>query len=294
MRRNFSMERGRSSRCLRAILMSCMALALFAGPTLGWAGNSNKNPSGHQLINKQRIHDLKERVADLREQLKEQKNHQQNGGGTPGSLQALETRVAALEATVAKFDPSTLIATLESLQKQIADMNDLRLNERLAALDNKTTALGDKVTNVEKSVVPDLGKYLSINTGVVNDLKGPHIMFHGVNVHVQSGTGTTADATSGLGNLIVGYNETATGVVRNGSHNIVGGQMNSFGSFGGLVIGMHNRISGQHAAVLGGGQNRAEGPYSTVVGGQQNTSSVNYDIKPQMQTSGGSTPPPAF
>jgi hypothetical protein len=122
----------------------------------------------------------------------------------------------------------------------------------------------------------------------MNDVKGPNLIFKGVNVHVQSGMGVTADTTSGLGNLILGYNETPGGLVRAGAHNLVAGQMNSFSSFGGLVFGMNNKISGDYAAVLGGGQNTASGPYSTVYGGQQNTSSTNYDIKP-MQSSSGST-----
>jgi len=37
-----------------------MALALFAGPGMVWAGDSDK----HRLINQQRVQDLKERVAD--------------------------------------------------------------------------------------------------------------------------------------------------------------------------------------------------------------------------------------
>lgn len=63
--------------------------------------------------------------------------------------------------------------------------------------------------------------------------------------------------------------------------------MNSFESYGGLVFGTHNKLSGGHAAILGGGQNNATGPYSTVIGGQQNTSTVNYEIKPLPQSTGG-------
>jgi hypothetical protein len=137
--------------------------------------------------------------------------------------------------------------------------------------------------------IPDLDKYVIINPDVMNGVKGPHIIFRGVNVHVQSGSGSTADTTSGLGNLIVGYNEADPLVgltLRNGSHNLVGGRMNYFPSFGGAVFGMNNRISGQHAAILGGTANTASGLSSTVYGGYSNSSLTTNSYTPD-QTGGG-------
>jgi hypothetical protein len=45
--------------------------------------------------------------------------------------------------------------------------------------------------------------------------------FAGVNVHVQSGSGTTAGIINGKGNLVVGYNEDSGLGTKDGSHNLV-------------------------------------------------------------------------
>ena len=58
-------------------------------------------------------------------------------------------------------------------------------------------------------VLTDLAKYVKIEPGVVNGVKGPHVIFSGVNLHVESGSGTTADAgapTGGTG-IVVDGNE---------------------------------------------------------------------------------------
>jgi hypothetical protein len=84
---------------------------------------------------------------------------------------------------------------------------------------------------------------------------------------------------NGLGNLIVGYNEPREPIdsehpnVRTGSHNVVVGRRHNFSSFGGLVVGDLNEISGAFAAVSGGFVNTASGPGSAVSGGSGNTAS---------------------
>lgn len=260
------MKKRGSGRCRQAILVSCMALALFAAPSLGWAGDSHK----HRLINQQRIQDLKEKVADLREKLKD---HRHNGGGVPGSVQNLESRVAALEtkvANMASFDPETLLQAMQSLQNQVTTLDGkvLTLDGKVTTLDGKTLTAETKLGDLEKKMIPGLEKYLSVNTNDMNGVKGPHIVFRGVNVHVQSGADTTADTTSGLGNLIIGYNEAAPAQVRTGSHNLVGGSQNGFSSYGGLVFGVGNKITGTYASVVGGENNTASGISSTVLGGK--------------------------
>jgi hypothetical protein len=102
------------------------------------------------------------------------------------------------------------------------------------------------------------------------------VIFHDANVHVQSGSGTTAEAggLTGLGNLIVGYNEMPVpempvppGGSRIGSHNLVVGPSHAFASTGGAVFGKDNLISGQYATILGGDHNISEGPASSILGG---------------------------
>ena len=281
---------GLSRSTLRIILASCMALSILLTSPLAWATDS-KNPSNHRLINQQRVQDMKNQAAELRERLKD---HHRHRGGGPGSLEVLQAKVVSLESSLTALlsADATILTNLQAAQAQIS------------ALQAKVVTLEIKPTN--GGGLSDLDKYVSIHTTPINGVSGPHIIFKGVNVHVQSGSGATVDST-GLGNLIIGYNEMdpAVGMIRTGSHNLVGGEMNSFSSSSGLVFGLRNSIRAQHAAILsgernivsgpyssilGGGLNTASGPYSTVYGGQQNTSATSYDVKPPLQSSGGATP----
>jgi hypothetical protein len=112
------------------------------------------------------------------------------------------------------------------------------------------------------------------------------IFITGANLHLVNGLGQTAcgpaeepipDCPNGLGNLIVGYNESRNNPqdpdVRTGSHNVVVGEAHNFSRFGGLVIGSNNEISGDFAAVSGGQRNTASGLIASVSGGFGNTAS---------------------
>jgi len=100
------------------------------------------------------------------------------------------------------------------------------------------------------------------------------IRFSGMNVQIVNGIGATNGPVNGRGNLIVGYNELrGSGDDRTGSHNIVVGSFNNYLSYGGLVAGSENTISGQYASVIGGVYNTASGNYAVVSGGESNTSS---------------------
>ena len=100
------------------------------------------------------------------------------------------------------------------------------------------------------------------------------LVITGANLRIVNGLGAT-DTTNGLGNLIVGYNELTgdTPDDRTGSHNMVAGRRHSFASFGGLVVGDHNAISGPFAAVSGGVNNVASGIFASVSGGANNIAS---------------------
>ena len=80
------------------------------------------------------------------------------------------------------------------------------------------------------------------------------LYFEGANLFVQSGSGFTDDdgVMSGLGNLIVGYDEDLSGADKSGSHNLVVGSDHSYAGYGGMVSGYNNLISGAYASVLGG------------------------------------------
>ncbi len=120
------------------------------------------------------------------------------------------------------------------------------------------------------TIVSNLQSQLdALNTLFANVTRtGNDITFSGVNVHIVSGSGTTDGTVNGLGNLVVGYNEERTsGNDKTGSHNIVIGSMHNYSSYGGLVAGHNNSISGQYAAVSGGRNNIAAGYASSITGG---------------------------
>jgi hypothetical protein len=117
--------------------------------------------------------------------------------------------------------------------------------------------------------------------------QGNDVTIKGANLHLVNGLGSTdcfdddgneiPDCPNGRGNLIVGYNElrppgTAPNI-RTGSHNVVVGSLHNFSSFGGLVVGIANEISGIFSSVSGGDSNIASGRWSSISGGGGNTAS---------------------
>lgn len=120
-------------------------------------------------------------------------------------------------------------------------------------------------------------QYMTVVEGALVGLAGPHVIFEGANVHIRSGAGSTDedqcvdDGCSGLGNLIIGYNEDfASNTLRTGAHNLVVGDEHGYTSTGGVVAGYQNDVTGRWASVLGGYQNDAGGQFATVSGGQGN------------------------
>jgi hypothetical protein len=110
--------------------------------------------------------------------------------------------------------------------------------------------------------------------------------FSGCNVYINDGGGTTSTivtnhAGQGLGNLIIGYNETRFAYngspdVRTGSHNLIVGAYNSYSSFGGLLAGTFDTLSGSYACITGGQGNTASGTFASVSGGQENVASNTF------------------
>jgi hypothetical protein len=101
----------------------------------------------------------------------------------------------------------------------------------------------------------------------------PEVRITGANLRLVNGLRGTATA-NGLGNLLVGYNEPRQGGnVETGSHNLVVGLGHNFSSFGGLVVGRQNEISGAFATVSGGFDNTASGASAAISGGIFNRAS---------------------
>jgi hypothetical protein len=167
------------------------------------------------------------------------------------------------------------------------------LQKQIIALKATVDALQCELVAVRNNPPLALGPFVTVDPNPQLGVVGPNITFKGANIHIESGSGATNDNgnPSGLGNLIIGYDETGTGsnlppysyTSRHGSHNlilgryntfnevawggIVGGEGNQLNNFGGLVTGNTNLVSGPWCTVLSGFGNEARGTQSCVVGG---------------------------
>jgi hypothetical protein len=201
----------------------------------------------------------------------------------PERLQALEVAVGSLQAAVA-----TLQAENQSLRNQVA------------SLQASVASLESNVQGIAKSEVMALDPYV----GVTQDGRGPLVRLTGVNLQIVNG-GNATETVNGLGNLIVGYDETAPEgsapecwtdrprdprplshretagfeqpcvAYKTGSHNIVVGSYNAYLSSGGLLAGRFNTLWGQSASITAGEYNSAVDGAS-VSGGIDNVAMGQY------------------
>ena len=196
----------------------------------------------------------------------------------------------AVTGTASAKTPSlkSLAKSVNALQKQVKRLSGklTTANATIASLQTKLTSdettiadQGAKLSNAASLLA--IAPYVSLDPNTVNGIKGPNIFFTGANLHVVDGSGYTDDnggTLTGLGNLIVGYDEQgqdefASPTTTTGSHNIVCGFDNSFSSYGGFVAGWSNSISGTCSSVTGGIWNAAIGNDSTVGGGESDVAS---------------------
>jgi hypothetical protein len=159
------------------------------------------------------------------------------------------------------------------------------------AADTQPRGMAERMATVEKKL-----------SAMTFDDAANEVVITGANLRVVNGLGSTncldaqglpiPNCPNGLGNLIVGYNESRQELVapgvgpvlceperpfcqdrRTGSHNVVVGRGNNFSQFGGLVVGDVNEISGEFASVSGGTNHTASGSHSSISGGNQGIAS---------------------
>jgi hypothetical protein len=126
----------------------------------------------------------------------------------------------------------------------------------------------------EQEELKALLKYVKVvPSGVASK---PTVQVSGANVQIVSGAGKTNAAVNGEGNLVIGYDENPEKHEQTGSHDLILGEEQTFTSYGGLVAGEKNTVSGAFASVSGGGGNTASRFISSVSGGLGNTASGQW------------------
>ncbi len=200
-----------------------------------------------------------------------------NQGNTITGLKSQQT---ADEKTLSSLKAQEQSDIQNTQSREQSDIQDVQSQEKKDIQNTQKQEQTD-FTRLNGSVVKlqTLTSPLSLssdpNVGGTNTL----LTITGVNVQIVDGKGST-DSTSGLGNLIIGYNragnDQGSGDVRTGSHNLILGDQNNYGSFGSLVAGNDNTVSGAYASVSGGQNNTASGYAASVSGGVDNTASYYY------------------
>lgn len=199
--------------------------------------------------------------------------------GAPADIAALVARVTALESEVAN-ERNARLAADTTLQSNLNAEAITRIAEDGATLASAKAYTDTKVAaGGGGGALSFLQPYISLDVNPINGVNGPHIIFSGANVHVRSGSGSTDDNSTltGLGNLIVGYDEQQTEAVsRTGSHNLIVGGQHSFTKHGGLAAGAANTLDGV-SAFAAGVRNIASGDFSSVTGGTGNQALASAD-----------------
>lgn len=178
---------------------------------------------------------------------------------------------AALDAAIAA--EAELRSAADATESAARAAGDSALQ---GSIDNEAAARASAVTALQGSVdalapLKPLASYVSVDTGTIEDLAGPHVIFTGVNVHIRSGF-PDSFVQNGRGNLIVGYNESAgySPAERGGSHNIVVGPYHRYNFGVGFVTGYNSRLGGFGSSVSGGKSNIAGADFASVSGGSNN------------------------
>jgi uncharacterized coiled-coil protein SlyX len=176
-------------------------------------------------------------------------------GALSTDLASAQTAISGLQGNV-----SSLTTTVSGLQGNVGSLT--------------TTVAGQTATLTNDADVLALEPWVRVSSPAPNTVTGPTIVFQGCNLQIKSPTSEIDD--SGLGNLIVGWDDPPPGLaegLRSGANNLVCGDENSFSGNGGFVAGYDNTVSRFWASVSGGSGNEAVNDCSSVSGGSGNGAS---------------------
>ena len=102
-------------------------------------------------------------------------------------------------------------AEIAALQGQVTFLQSTvsGLQGQVKSLQNSNKSLQSQLTTIQSNPALALGPFVSVDPNPEVGVVGPHIKFKGANIHIESGSGSTDenDNPTGLGNLIIGYDE---------------------------------------------------------------------------------------
>jgi hypothetical protein len=192
-------------------------------------------------------------------------------------LTSAKAAIASQAATIKTLD-ADLTSAKAAIASQAATISTqgqtvTTQGQTIGDLSTRLTAAETKLSSAASILA--IAPYVSLHTEVMNYVKGPNIVFQGANVHVRSSS--VENDNSGLGNLIVGWDDVPGGTLpnpfRTGTNNLVAGDYNNFTNYGCFVDGYLNSVSGLYSSVSGGGYSSASNQYASVSGGYRNTAS---------------------
>jgi hypothetical protein len=165
-----------------------------------------------------------------------------------------------------------LIAEVDALKAEV-----IVLRQQVSNLNGEVSNQANAISSLQTTVADHAARLQFVTVA------GTEMFITGANVNIRDGSGFTSGTPAsaqtnptGLGNLIIGYNEPLSGADRTGSHNLVIGPGHGYTSVGGLVAGFQNSISGPYSSVTGGAGNQASGEWASVSGGINNVASYLY------------------
>ncbi|KPK48810.1 MAG: hypothetical protein AMS22_14705 [Thiotrichales bacterium SG8_50] len=203
-----------------------------------------------------------------------------------GGLLAAEERIAALEAALA-----AAIAQINQLQSDLnaevaaREAGDSAITAAFMSADAALQAQIDILNTIDVGAIDGrLSNVEETLTCVTYDVVAKDLIFVGCNVHVRDGSGLT-QGTSGLGNLVVGYNLDTAGVLnRFGSHNVIIGDGQAYTTSGHLLtrsVGssqdMTVTVGGNLSEIVSGNRSANVGSDSSVSVGSNSSVSVAGD-----------------
>jgi hypothetical protein len=158
----------------------------------------------------------------------------------------------------------------------------LHAEAEIDILRDEVRSLKLRVFAMEASSVMALAPFVTVDPHPELGMVGPNIIFHGANIHIQSGSGRTDEngRPRGLGNLVIGYNELVGPSPRGGSHNLIMGEGNSCGSlsYGCIISGSANSSDGPFCSILTGANSEVSGSDNAVLGGTGNSVTGNFGV----------------